>query len=399
MSRRIAMAAAIALGGAAATALVSPGTALALGTEGPRPTAACGTPGLLVLAGWSEFTDERGRIHIGTVGMDVGTVARYEIVPDVVTIELDLVEQTENHKTFNVFAIVPEGVEGLFTETLTYVDEETGEENPQPPMDILVAQVPRAVADAFRVPATLPTDLPVLDNDLFTEFYCDDIPLPTPWSTNAGVVSPASWGSTDLLDDGAIRYTPLPGAGGVDEFAYELLGIEELVPGLDPPRSQATVSLELVAPPAADPLSFEIAQGEYVRFDALAPVTGSLPTVAGTSAPSSGGTDLQGAEVTYTPDPGFVGEDAFTVRIRDEFGQESTYDVVITVVPPGTGPSPTPPDEGSATPSAPAPADDAETATGEGRLARTGTGTVPLLGVAVAAVALGYGARRVRRHL
>ena len=143
-------------------------------------------------------------------------------------------------------------------------------------------------------------------------------------------------GTVTLGPDGTVTYTPEPGFSGEDTFTYTITGAGG--------SSTATVTV-LVRPTAPDD---EIRTRVGVAVDSA---TGRL-------LENARGTGLAVHEVTqpqhgtvvvdpdgtfhYTPAPGYVGEDAFTYTVIDEFGSLATGTVRITVVPelPFTGADP-----------------------------------------------------------
>jgi hypothetical protein len=144
--------------------------------------------------------------------------------------------------------------------------------------------------------------------------------------------------------DGSYTYTPEPGYSGEDSFTYTLT---------DKDGDQSTATVTITVKPPVVPNDVPVAVPDVVETDPGQPVSGDL---AGNDKPSGDGgnvwsktSDPQHGTVvvnpdgsyTYTPEPGYSGEDSFTYTLTDKDGDQSTATVTIEVLYPP--PSPVPP--------------------------------------------------------
>jgi hypothetical protein len=133
-------------------------------------------------------------------------------------------------------------------------------------------------------------------------------------------------------DDGALVYTPPDGFVGTARFAYTVSD-----PGGN--TATATVTIYVVAGGNGPPVAVDDA------YDVPADASSALPVRANDSDPDGDpltvvevvqpahGSVTLGADGTpiYTPDPGYVGPDAFSYTISDGKGGEATADVALHV--------------------------------------------------------------------
>ena len=144
----------------------------------------------------------------------------------------------------------------------------------------------------------------------------------------------------DRNADGSYEYTPNAGFSGEDTFEY---CIDDGNGGEDVATVTITVGEEPnTAPEAADD-KVETAYATAVDGDALAndtDVNGDDLTATLLDGPDNGELVFNDdGTYTYTPAPGFSGEDVFTYEISDGNGGTSTAEVCITVAPrPNEGP-------------------------------------------------------------
>jgi hypothetical protein len=137
---------------------------------------------------------------------------------------------------------------------------------------------------------------------------------------------------TAEVEDGQVRYTPDPDANGEDQFTYQASDGA-------PPFAQATVTVTVAPvndPPVAAPDVAATAPGEPVTVPVLDNDTDAEDdalTVTAVSTPASGTATItdDGQSVTYTPDDGFEGADAFTYTVSDGNGGEATGTVDVRV--------------------------------------------------------------------
>ncbi|WP_062387494.1 CshA/CshB family fibrillar adhesin-related protein [Demequina iriomotensis] len=216
----------------------------------------------------------------------------------------------------------------------------------------------------------------------------------------------AGVGTLSIGADGAYTFTPAAGFSGTTRIAYT---VEDSSGG----RASAVLAI-VVTPVAADDAGSTRA-GVPLTF-AEADLTGNdqgtaLRVVATTEA--AHGTVTLGADgsVTYAPDGGFVGTDAFTYTVRDAEGAETTATVVVTVIAPVRSPSDdedgsTPDVDGAGAPSAPSDPDvagagggaGAEGAGASGELSETGADVASLLAWMAALLGFGGVAVLAARH-
>jgi len=126
-----------------------------------------------------------------------------------------------------------------------------------------------------------------------------------------------------------LTYTPQPNWNGRDQLTYRILAGSR--------SAQAQVSIDVASvndPPLASPLAYELPEdGSTPVTLAGSDVEGQPLTFELVFPPGSGTVTGTGASRTYTPDPGFVGNDAFTYRTIDPEGAASAATVQLTVRP------------------------------------------------------------------
>lgn len=122
-----------------------------------------------------------------------------------------------------------------------------------------------------------------------------------------------------------IRYTPDSGYTGTDTFDYVLR--------TDGGSSQATVTIHVDAAPDAVDDTAQTNQDTAVSVPVLDNdhPNGSGPlTIISTGTPGHGSVQIDGADIRYTPDHGYVGPDSFTYTVHNNGGSASAT-VRITV--------------------------------------------------------------------
>ncbi|WP_142347250.1 Ig-like domain-containing protein, partial [Priestia megaterium] len=137
-------------------------------------------------------------------------------------------------------------------------------------------------------------------------------------------------GTAIINADGTFTYTPNPSFVGSDSFsvfARDALGNQGF----------GTITVEVQSQDL--PIS---AEGLTLTTLANQPVSGSIATVnpagfplsyAVAISPSNGTVVLnQDGALVYTPNPGFTGEDVFSIVVRDSAGNQSIANAVVTVV-------------------------------------------------------------------
>ena len=184
---------------------------------------------------------------------------------------------------------------------------------------------PIAVDDATHTFEQTPVDIMTVMND-------SDADGDTLTITN--VANPANGSATISANGQKITYTPDPGFTGVETFDYTIS---------DGNGGTATATETVTVNPLSDKIStgndsVTIDQDTSVDINVLLNDTGvGTTTITSVSTPSFG-TATAGANgvITYTPNPGFVGEDVFFYDIVDATGEADFAQVTVTIVTPAT---------------------------------------------------------------
>jgi uncharacterized repeat protein (TIGR01451 family) len=202
---------------------------------------------------------------------------------------------------------------------------------------VTISVLPALVDDTATTIVNQPVDIAVLLNDLGA-------------TTPPSIASPPSNG-TAVVNGTIVTYTPDPGYIGVDTFTYS-----ECSPEARAACAAATVTVTVTEAPNTPPVltapvltteqdtavsgavTATDPEGQPVTFDTL-PIDGPAH---GTVVIATDGT------FTYTPAPGFVGADAFTVQGCDNANPPActTAVVQVTVVPATPVVPPVPPPDG-----------------------------------------------------
>lgn len=174
---------------------------------------------------------------------------------------------------------------------------------------------PSASNDSYSVGMNTTTELNVLANDSDSDaFSISSISIPT-----NGTVS---------NNQSSIIYTPSDTYVGSDTFSYTIKDSAGQ-------ESSAVVNIAIAnLPPKAENDSIATLQSQAIVVDVLAndiSEGGHDLTIASTSAPSYGSISHDGKMLTYTPTPGFAGNDSFAYVVRDSYGDETTASVGITI--------------------------------------------------------------------
>ncbi|MFA5941428.1 MAG: retention module-containing protein, partial [Sinimarinibacterium sp.] len=182
---------------------------------------------------------------------------------------------------------------------------------------------PDAVNDAVNTPEETPITIPVLGNDSDP----DSDPL-----TVTGVTQPSN-GFVTLNPNGTVTYTPAEGFTGTDSFTYT---ISDGNGGTD----TATVTVNVTPvndPPDAVNDAAETGEDAAVTIAVLSNDSdpdGDNLTVTGVTQGANGSVAINpNGTVTYTPNPGFEGQDSFTYTIGDGNGGSDTATVNVVVAP------------------------------------------------------------------
>ncbi len=155
-------------------------------------------------------------------------------------------------------------------------------------------------------------------------------------SLQVAVESAPANGTANVLNNGAIVYTPDAGFTGTDEFTYSIT---------DPSGASDTANVIVIvsaiepvipvntAPQAAND-AVSTAQDTAVVVDVLAndsDADGDALTISISEAPASGTVAVQNESVLYTPASGFTGTDEFEYTVTDPSGATDTATVSISV--------------------------------------------------------------------
>ncbi|WGZ94003.1 MAG: Ig-like domain-containing protein [Candidatus Thiothrix putei] len=184
---------------------------------------------------------------------------------------------------------------------------------------------PVAVNDNATTTAETPVAIDVLTND--TDPNGDPLSIASfAQGTNGAVTQVGNM----------LVYTPVAGFTGTDQFTYIVKD-----PGNNQSQATVTVTVGGAANPNAPIANTD--QVETIRDVAVTiPVldndrdpNGDPLSVTGTGAATNGTVTQSGNNVTYTPNPGFTGDDRFTYTVTDGNGNTVTGDVFVRVNTPG----------------------------------------------------------------
>jgi uncharacterized repeat protein (TIGR01451 family) len=226
-----------------------------------------------------------------------------------------------------VFSAVSPTTGGAYTNTATVTASNAASATTGPTATVTVNSAPTATNDAASTARTTPVSVGVLAND--------SDPNGNTLSITAVGVPTAGTAVVDPSDATRIVYTPPAGFSGPATFSYT---ISDGFGGTD--TATVTVTVANAAPVAvAD--SVTAAPTGATPVSVLANDTdadGDGLTVTGVGAATHGTTTVTGpSEVSYTPNAGYVGSDAFTYSISDGHGGTASGTVSVTV--PNTPPT------------------------------------------------------------
>ena len=178
---------------------------------------------------------------------------------------------------------------------------------------------PTAVDDSDGTTEDQPVTIDVMDNDSDP----DEDALFVDWVSQPVNGSAANNGSD-------VTYTPDPDFHGEDSFTY---GVSDGNGGIA--NAMVTVTIEAVNDrPIAQDDSGGTDEDISVTIDVLhndSDPDGDDLIVQSVTQPANGSIGNNGADVTYTPDPGFNGSDAFTYIDSDGHGGSATATVTVAV--------------------------------------------------------------------
>jgi len=193
--------------------------------------------------------------------------------------------------------------------------------------------------------ATLVDDVVTTDEDapVIVDIYANDSDLPTTGAlttTNPtnGVITINENGTPNNPTDDVVIYTPNPNYNGPDSFDYTVCNSSG-------DCSTATVAIDVL--PIIDAIDDSVATDENVPvniyifnndndYSSLTTITNTMPS-DGSVTINNNGTPANRTDdnITYTPNPGFMGTDIFTYTICDNLSNCSTATITIVVNPLG----------------------------------------------------------------
>ncbi|MDY6989262.1 MAG: cadherin-like domain-containing protein [Thermodesulfobacteriota bacterium] len=188
-------------------------------------------------------------------------------------------------------------------------------------------QVPIANDDGAATSEDTPVDVNVIANDTDADGTID--------GTSVSIVTDAQDGTTFDNGDGTVTYTPAPGFTGTDTFTYTVNDNDGAV------SNEATVTVEVTPgsqnqAPIANDDGATTSEDTPVDINVIDNDTDADGTIDGTGlsivTDAQDGTTFDNGDgtVTYTPDPGFTGSDAFTYKVEDNEGAVSN-EATVTV--------------------------------------------------------------------
>ncbi len=209
-------------------------------------------------------------------------------------------------------------------DTVTYEisDGNGGTDTASVTVDVVASNdPPTAVDDAFSTDEDTAVVIDVAANDTDPD---GDVLVPV------GSTNPANGVLVFDILDGTYTYTPNLDFFGTDSFTYTISD------GPETDTATVTITVNPVndAPDANDE-GVATDEGTAVIIDVRAndvDVDGDTMTVTGASDPANGSVVVNPDNtITYTPDPGFDGNDSFTYTITDGNGEVDTATVSVTV--------------------------------------------------------------------
>ncbi|RNC87163.1 MAG: tandem-95 repeat protein [Winogradskyella sp.] len=176
-------------------------------------------------------------------------------------------------------------------------------------------------------------DTPVSGTVIANDFDPDGDPITVTANTD-----PAN-GTVVVNPDGTYTYTPNPGFIGEDTFTYTICDDNTPTPACD----TATVTIQVMP----DNGNITVANDDAYNTATDTAISGNVTdndndpegddfTVTSNTNPANGTLTINpDGTFTYTPNPGFTGNDQFTYTITDDNGATDTATVYITVSDPG----------------------------------------------------------------
>jgi uncharacterized repeat protein (TIGR01451 family) len=170
-----------------------------------------------------------------------------------------------------------------------------------------------ATPDTATTPQNTPVVTPVLGNDTLNGQPID------PSKVTLTVPTPPTHGTVTVNPDGTITYTPNPNFSGTDTYNYQVC--ETLNPAncttatvtVTVQPNQVTATDDVIDTPANTPRTIPVLGNDTTTGAPLDPASVTFPT------PPAHGTVVLNPDgtVTYTPTPGYLGDDSFVYQVCD----------------------------------------------------------------------------------
>jgi len=187
-----------------------------------------------------------------------------------------------------------------------------------------VVSLPTATGDTASTEAGVALTIPVLANDA-------SLAAPLAPATVVVASGPSHGGISIDTTTGNIKYTSLPTFSGTDTFTYTVADSNGVV------SNPATVSVVVNRPQANDVGATTVGTTPVVinvlsKDSAPKPLVAASVTVANAPADGTAQVDPATGNITYTPNAGFSGSDAFTYTVADTSGAVSNAATVTIAV-------------------------------------------------------------------
>jgi uncharacterized protein YhjY with autotransporter beta-barrel domain len=145
--------------------------------------------------------------------------------------------------------------------------------------------------------------------------------------TQVAIATPPEHGTLSTPSGTTVVYTPAAGYSGPDSFTYTATG-----PGGTSAPATVTITIGTL-PPTAAALTMTVTVNSALTVDVRQFITGSgITGVAIGTSPTHGTASVNGTRITYTPQTGFFGADAFTYVAFGNAGASAPALISVTVV-------------------------------------------------------------------